>query len=251
MTTTKRTFNLTKILKIISNVLFYFIVVFLLAFSIITISGAKPNEAPNIFGRGFLAVKTDSMMGSNEDSFNPGALIFTKILTEEQQKQLKRGDIVTFYDSRIKALNTHRIVEDPIVHADGRIEIQTRGDKYDLEENREGKEIEAWNDPTLDSKEILAIYTGHVSGVGGVILWVQTEVGFAVTVVLPIFLMFLAQGVILIRNIYADKNKLALENFDKEKTELLENERARIRAEVLKELEEDRQKVNEGDKIDD
>src|SRR5690554_3406935 len=110
--------------KITLNVLFYTIIALLLLYSIIVITSRGANDIPNVFGNGFLAVETDSMVGDKPDSFNPNDLIFVKILNDDQKNNLTEGDIITFKDpAKGGALNTHRIVD---IRSDGF--IQTQGD---------------------------------------------------------------------------------------------------------------------------
>ena len=52
-----------KVLKIVGQVFYYLLIVIILTFSIITIAAREVDKIPNLFGRGFLAVQTDSMSG--------------------------------------------------------------------------------------------------------------------------------------------------------------------------------------------
>ena len=91
--------NITiKVLKIVGNVFFYLVIIFLLIFSIANIKVKKESDVPNVFGRGFIAVIRDSMEGNEEDSINEGDLIFVKMLDEKGIANLEIGDIVTFFD---------------------------------------------------------------------------------------------------------------------------------------------------------
>ena len=210
-----------KIVKITLNVIFYTLIALLLLYSVIIISSRGNNKIPNLFGNGFLAVETDSMVGDNKDSFNPGDLIFVKILSDAEKANLKEGDIITFIDPALSSkLNTHRIYE---VRNDGL--IQTKGDKY--------------NDPDvylLEGKDIIAIYTGKIAGLGKFTLFLNTQLGFGLVVLLPIFLMLVYQGYVLFSNLFDIKKEKAKEELSLEKE--------RMREELLKELkaEEDLKK---------
>ena len=100
--------NIKNVLKIAGNVLFYTVIVFLLLFSISNLSVKSNKDIANVLGRGFLPVISDSMEGNNRDSFDKGALVFVRLLSAEDKQNLNIGDIVTFYDLNLVALNTHR-----------------------------------------------------------------------------------------------------------------------------------------------
>ncbi|MFA5693194.1 MAG: signal peptidase I [Acholeplasmataceae bacterium] len=202
-----------KITKITLNVIFYTIIALLLIYSIIIISSRGDNNIPNVFGNGFLAVETDSMVGDNNDSFNPGDLIFVKILSDSQKENLKVGDIITFKDPALqRRLNTHRIVD---VRANGL--IQTQGDKYD--------EPDFY---LLEHSDIVAKYTGKIGGLGKFSLFLETQLGFGLVIILPIFLMLIYQGYILFSNIFEIKKEKAKEELTLEKE--------KMRQELLEEL---------------
>lgn len=215
-----------KTVKIVLNVLFYSVVALLLIYSIIVITSRGANDIPNVFGNGFLAVETDSMVGDKPDSFNPNDLIFVKILNDEQKNNLTEGDIITFKDpAKGGALNTHRIVD---IRSDGF--IQTQGDNE--------------NQPDffyLEHSDIVAKYTGKIPAVGGFIIFLQSQLGFGLLILLPIFLVLVYQGYVLLNNVFLiKKDKLEKAHaLEKEQAKLeLEQEKERIRQELLEELKE-------------
>ena len=138
------------IAKIVGNVVFYAVIVMLLLFSIMNINaGSKNGGFPNIFGRGFLSVQTNSMVRNEEGSyyddvtekfagcaveqFAEGDLVYAKVVKEKNFDKLAVGDVITFYDEKLKALNTHRIVYIDRDDA-GKIElIAVQGDKIATE----------------------------------------------------------------------------------------------------------------------
>ena len=104
-----------KVAKIVGNAVFYALIAFLLLFSIMNIRGSKDTASyPNIFGRGMLAVVSDSMDGDQEDSFQVGDLLIVKTFKEKNFNELEIGDVVTFFDPEANngegGLNSHRIV---------------------------------------------------------------------------------------------------------------------------------------------
>lgn len=226
--------NIIKILKITGNVVFYTLIVILLLFSISNLSVKTNKDVANIFGRGFLPVISDSMEGNNSDSFNKGSLVFVTLLTDEAKENLEVGDIVTFYDLNLSALNTHRVVHITPSY------IVTQGDKaaasapYIIGGDNTGVQYEI---VTYDN--IKAIHTGHVGGVGSAVSYLQTPTGFAIFVIAPVVLLLAYQGYVLTKTLLAvNKEKIEAKHaVDKE--QLLEAEKERIRKELLEELKKE------------
>lgn len=207
--------------------IYYVIIAFLLLFSIATLSVKRVDNIPNIFGFGFLAVnpQADSMVGDNKDSFNPGSLVFVKVLSEKEKAELDMDKlyedraVVSFYDTQIRAINTHRVVEKATIQ--GETTVRTQGDN----------EAEIDN-PYLQNGDIIAIYRGKIAGVGNVITFMQTPLGFGLVVVLPTLLLLFVQGYILIKNIFVVKEKKLQETISTSR----EEERERIKKELLEEM---------------
>lgn len=123
----------------------------------------------------WFAIQTDSMMGTNPDSLNPGDLMFAKRpksindlhATEyDAEGNITRlGDIVvyqtTLYD-QVKGVYvenqivTHRIVSIDLANRS----IVTRGDNTTANDNG-----------TRAFEDIIGVYTGKVKGLGKVTLW--------------------------------------------------------------------------------
>ena len=108
-----------RILKIVGNVIFYVVIVLLFFFSLMNINSGGKGGIPNIFGKGYLSVQSDSMSGKvtyeeykkfKIKSFAKGDLVNVDMLSKSAKAKLKVGDVITFWDIDIKAYNTHRIV---------------------------------------------------------------------------------------------------------------------------------------------
>lgn len=123
-------------LKIAGNVVFYAVILALLLFSIMNINAGSTNGGfPNIFGKGFLTVQSDSMSSVKNPhyvlpenystyavgQFQKGDLLYADTLSSKDINSLHVGDVITFYDKTISyrdtkgkeingALNSHRIV---------------------------------------------------------------------------------------------------------------------------------------------
>lgn len=229
--------KIKNVFKIVGNVLFYTLIVLLLLFSIANLSIKSRTDVANIMGRGFLPVISDSMEGNNPDSFDKGSLVLVRLLSDSQKQDLEIGDIVTFYDLNLVALNTHRVVHVTPSY------IVTQGDKaaasapYVVGGDNTGIQYEI---VTYDN--IKAIRTGHINGLGSAISYLQTPVGFAIFVILPVVLLLAYQGFVLTKTLLAvNKEKIEAKHAD-EKQELLEAEKERIRKELLEELKKEQSK---------
>ncbi|MFA7588929.1 MAG: signal peptidase I [Acholeplasmataceae bacterium] len=231
-----------KILKISLNTFFYLIIALLLIFSIANIRRKSENQIPNIFGIGVFSVQSDSMEGTETNSFQKGDLIFVKMLNKEQQKNLQPGAVVTFYatiDPRFKAqLNTHRIVNAGTT-SEGIQYYQTKGDNP-----------EAGIDPiALEPKDIIAQYGSfRIKGAGEVLDYMMDPVGFAVVVILPVALFLIYSGVNLGRSILAINRAKMQEQYaqDKELSQQeLEVEKEKMRQQILEELKKEQGKNKE------
>ena len=245
-----------KISKIVLNVIFYTLIVVLLLFSIANINKKDQFSVPNIFGKGFSTVVSPSMEGSQKDSFTTEDLIFLDVVTDgnrdKKLEKLEIGDIIMFKyfnnDLNETVLNTHRIVD--IVEVNGEKLFVTQGDKraetypadkYDpakgWEELFEQNKIEL-----VAADEIVAVYTGKWVGAGAAFKYVQTSNGFLVCVVLPVALFFLVELVLLLLNFMKirqqkrdEQHAEEMEKIKAEQAARLEEEKARIRAEILAE----------------
>lgn len=233
-----------KVLKIVGNVFFYSVIMFLLIFSIANIKVKKESDIPNVFGTGFLAVVENSMEGNRPDSINKGDLIFVKMLNEKGISKLKVDDIVTFFDWNIMALNTHRIKE-IVIENDEIVRVITQGDKaalsaeYIVGENNSGKQYEI---VLLD--DLKALQTSKWKNIGDTLVFVQSPLGFGLCIILPIVLLVVYQAVILVRTIL-QINRTKLEEkhaLDKEDTlKQLESEKEKMRAELLEEIKKEQE----------
>ncbi|MBN2300654.1 MAG: signal peptidase I [Acholeplasmataceae bacterium] len=219
-----------RIAKISLNTLFYLVIVLLLVFSLANIQVKKENDIANVFGLGFLSVQSDSMSGTDEDSFEKGDIVFVKMLNDQSRQNLTVGDIVTYYDLTIRAFNTHRIID--TYTSDGSTYIITQGD------NTPGA------DQPIRLSDALATYQSKVSGAGNALDYLQSPTGFALFVILPVIVILVFEGIILARNVLA-LNKAKMEEKyaqEKEKSVVdLEAEKDKIRAQIMEELKKNKE----------
>jgi signal peptidase len=222
--------NWKRILKITGNVVFYAFVILVMVFAISNISVKNDGDIPNVFGKGYIAVVSDSMNGDQPDSFDKGDLIIVKVLkSAEEKKALKVGDIITFYDFDLNSLNSHRIV-DIQTNTNGDLLFTTKGDKEGLGEDVVLKGFE----------DIKAIYVGKVTNLGGAINYLQTPAGFAIFIVLPT-VAFLGYELFLFIRV------LLKANSEKVEARVLED-KEKIRQELLEEIKKEQEKAKEAQK---
>jgi signal peptidase len=234
--------SVKKVLKIVLNVLFYSLIVLLLLFSIANMKVKTSADIPSIFSRGFLAVASDSMEGDKEDSFFQGDLLFVNILSDSEREQLVVGDVVTYYDTNLKALNTHRIVE-----IDGNF-VYTQGDKVAMDPARvydpDGFNPEE-NYELMTKEEVLAVVVSRMAGAGKTMMFLQSPTGFALCIVLPTFLILIYEGVILVRNVLRINRTKMEEKHAKDLLAVQEEmakEKENLRAQIIEEMKQEDKK---------
>ena len=190
-----------KVLKRIFNIMIDIIVVLILIVSVLVVTLSLTTESsgvPNIFGIAPLSVQTQSM----EDTINPGDLIFCSLTDIEDEFQ--KDDVVTFpiEINGEQVLNTHRIVE--VVEDENIVYYKTQGDN---------KETNPEPDKDLQtSSTIVAKYTGtKIPGLGNVLSFIRTQLGFFLCVLLPMILFFIYESVRVVMNLLAYNKEKAFE----------------------------------------
>ena len=136
----------------------------------------NPDMPPDLFGTAPLAVTTDAMAGEEEGCFSDGALIFVKLLEEDEKESLKEGDVITFRSEELFV--TYRITEvvrgeDGSVHS-----FRAIGDK----DAADGVNVPL----TVSPENVIGVVTGSVAGLGGFAMFLQTPVGVLVFVGIPV-----------------------------------------------------------------
>lgn len=192
---------MSKVLKRIVNVFVDILVVLILIVSIIVVMlslTSKSSGVPNIFGIAPLSVQTESMKGT----VDPGDLIFCTLT--EIDDEFQKDDIVTFPIelNGEKVLNTHRIVE--VVEDNNITYYKTQGDN---------KETNPEPDKDLQtSSTIVAKYTGtKIPGLGNVLSFIRTQLGFFLCILLPMILFFIYEAARVIMNLLAYNKEKAFE----------------------------------------
>ena len=219
---------MSKILKRIVNIFVDILVVLILMVSIIVVMlslTSKSSGVPNIFGIAPLSVQTESMKGT----VDPGDLIFCTLT--EIDDEFQKDDIVTFpiEINGEQVLNTHRIVE--VVEDDNIIYYRTQGDN---------KETNPEPDTDLQtSSTIVAKYTGtKIPGLGNVLSFIRTQLGFFLCILLPMIIFFIYEGIRVIINLLAYNKEKAIEEAKEtlNNSELTEEQKKRAIEEYLASL---------------
>ena len=188
-----------KAIKKTFNIIIDIVVVLILIVSLLVVVlslTSKSSGVPNIFGIAPLSVQSDSM----EPTFSENDLLFSKV-TNDPGMEYQVGDVVTFpITIRDKEeLNSHRIIE--VVEEDGITYYKTKGD----------------NNPDPDSEmvtslDIVAKWTGNkISGIGGFLSFIRTQLGFFLVILLPMILFFIYEAIRVIMNIIAYNKEKAAE----------------------------------------
>ena len=171
----------------------------MIIFTIVSLTAAD-REDRSIFGfRAFIAL-SDSMSATD---FDAGDLVLVK---EVDPATLKEGDIIA-YISRSSASNgettTHKIRR-LTADEDGEPGFITYGTTTDTDD--EG--IVTYGD-------VLGVYRGHIPKVGRFIAFIKTTGGFITCILIPLFLIALAQGISCIRLLRTYRQEKAEEKVNK------------------------------------
>ena len=214
---------------ILISVILWAIILLAALYAFTTMATKDDQNVASILGYTPLVVETDSM----KPTFESGDLIFIK---KCDTSKLKEGDIITFHtiiDNQY-ALNTHRIQK--IDEANGVRSYTTIGD------NNNG----IADQHVISDGDIVGKYIGHVSGLGKVMNFLSSSMGFLIVIVLPMLLFFIYQVYNLIMISIRLKKAMAVENAEEianariqqEKADQAADEAARAKDEAQAALEE-------------
>lgn len=214
---------------IVISVILWAIILLAALYAFTTMATKDDQNVASILGYTPLLVETDSM----KPTFESGDLIFIK---KCDTSKLNEGDIITFHtiiDNQY-ALNTHRIQK--IDEANGVRSYTTIGD------NNNG----VADQHVISDGDIVGKYIGHVSGLGKVMNFLSSSMGFLIVIVLPMLLFFIYQVYNLIMISIRLKKAMAVENAEEianariqqEKADQAADEAARAKDEAQAALEE-------------
>lgn len=267
------------ITKIVLNVVFYILLFIIFLASIANIRAGKSVDGfPNIFGKGYLAVSSDSMEGNYSNSFKLGDMVVVNKIDDKKQEvanKLKVGDIITFYDKinlkgKNKQLNTHRVVYLWDVDKDGNVDtICTMGDKFAalqgfdtyesfslrFEDAFDGKNetnpskatvnnwVESGDLQNVSVDDIRGVYSRTIRN-GGSFSETISKWGLII-VVLPLVIFLVVEVIFFVKNVmayrkakYNDAHKDEIENKRKQEREKLKEQ---LRRELLEEMNNEKE----------
>lgn len=216
---------MSKALKRIINIVIDILVIFILIVSVLVATLSLTTESsgvPNILGIAPLSVQTASM----EDTINPGDLIFCSLT--DVADEFQKDDIVTFpiIVNGEQVLNTHRIVE--VVKDSNITYYRTQGDN---------KKTNPEPDEDLQTAStIVAKYNSFkIPGLGNVLSFIRTQLGFFLCILLPMILFFIYEAVRVIMNLLAYNKEKTLEEAKNavNNSELTEEQKKRAIEEYL------------------
>lgn len=184
-----------KIATIALSVILWVIILLAALFAFTTLATRDNTKVASIAGYTPMVVQSDSMA----PTFKAGDLI---IIRKCDPAALEEGDIITFHTIIMNeyALNTHRIVK--IDELNGYRSYTTMGD------NNNG----IADTHIISDGDIVGQYVSKVSGLGRVMDFMSSSVGFLLLIVLPMLLFFVYQVYHLIMVAINLKKAIAVEN---------------------------------------
>lgn len=177
-----------KITRIVLNVVLWIFLAFAFVMMVFAFASISNDYGVPIMGnKVILNVVSDSM----EPTIKKGDMISGTVLTLEEKQALQEGAIITFFadinGDGVKEINTHRIVK---VNGTGEdITFRTKGDnaaRYPINVTDDGYNVRL-DDVICTWKE----GDSQVHGLGSVLSFLQSRVGFLCIVVIPLVLFFL------------------------------------------------------------
>lgn len=205
-----------KIGTIVISVILWAIILLAALYAFTTMATKDDQNVASILGYTPMTVETNSM----KPTFQSGDLIFIK---KCDTSKLKEGDIITFHtiiDNQY-ALNTHRIQK--IDEVNGVRSYTTVGD------NNNG----VTDQHVISDGDIVGKYIGHVTGLGKVMKFLSSSMGFLIVIVLPMLLFFIYQVYNLIMISIRLKKAIAVENAQEVADAQLKKEEAEQAAEQM------------------
>ena len=199
-----------KILSITATVLVWAFVAFALLTTVLVFTAQGDKDGiPALFGKSLITIESESM----EDTFKKGDLIWIDKIsgTEDASMRLAEldvDDIITYWapvdinkDGQLNDINTHRIVE----KLDNG--FKTKGDNNDLNDTYR-----------VGYSDIIGVAheDDRIGGVGAVIGFLRTSLGFFLCILLPLVLFFLYELYRFIRLILSERPKRATVSAEQE-----------------------------------
>lgn len=160
----------SKLMNFIGILLILVCIPVLVIFIIIAIkANVNHSKVPDFYGYKPLICSSNSM----QNVFELGDLTITK---ETEEKDLKQGDIITFWDKNHSMLITHRINK-IVIDDTGKRAYITKGDMN-----------ESADEEIVVYEQIEGKYVKNIKYIGKVILAIQTPTGLIVAFLIPVMI---------------------------------------------------------------
>lgn len=201
--------NLKKTGGIILNVILWIFVIFCVLVTVVAFSAnGNAKGVPTVGGKCFLNVQTGSMDASLPEwvpegkpaGFSAGSMIVGEYIADSAEKidALEAGDVITFEwditgEGRIQPgeSNTHRIVSIERNASGMIVSVKTQGDNTEYSKGQT---------ETVSRSAIIAKYTGtKIAGLGAVMTFLSSRLGFGLCILLPLLLFFVYEIIVFVR----------------------------------------------------
>ena len=176
-----------KVGGIVANVVIWLFVAFSILVTVLVFAAqGNADGVPELFGKSLITIETDSM----EPNIKEGSLVFLTKLEPGEIYELKEGQIITYRspvdlngDGKAGDINTHRIISNNT----DEFYFVTKGDHNSLKDN------EGDNPYVVKYTDVIGICTEDdaIGGVGAIIGFLRSSLGFLLCIVLPLVLFFL------------------------------------------------------------
>lgn len=220
------------------------LIALLLAFQILGTVTARSNYGvPSFFGYQTLIVLTDSMEPSLKVD---EAIVIKKVdpasIRASTTLEAYDGDVITFYRRQDGLIVTHRVIE-VLAQVDGTYHFKTLGDNLNAETCPVGGcNPDVHYDYVYDS-DILGVVVGKSAGFGAIVNFTTNPFVIAVVAVIPLFYVFISSIADVVKHSKMEESEFEVGEIDEfeaikqqEKLKLLiEIEKEKLRAELLKE----------------
>lgn len=161
--------------EVLISVMLWAVILVAALFAFTTLATRDANKVASLAGYTPLTVASDSM----SPTFRTGDMI---VIRKCDPSKLKEGDIITFHTiiNNQYALNTHRIAE--IQDMNGARSYVTKGDNNAIADTH-----------MIADGDIVGQFVTKLPGVGRVMSFLSSSIGFLVIIVLPLLIFFIYQ----------------------------------------------------------
>ena len=177
-----------KIAGTVGNIVIWLFVAFsVLVTALVFIANGNADGVPELFGKSLITIETTSM----EPNIKQHSLVLLDRLEPGEIYDLKEGDIITYRapvdlngDGKAGDINTHRVVSNNT----DEFYFVTKGDNNKLADNEDSEKPYV-----VKYTDVLGVCTedSAIRGVGGVMSFLRSSLGFFLCIVLPLILFFL------------------------------------------------------------